>query len=276
MDQQTWDAVQARLAAVREKYTRTRSGKAKGRAVPGNASPQPLSGLLFCGCCGAPMVINGGSARRRYACSHARQRRTCKNRLTVKVSTTEEAILGGLRRRFTNPVALTYIREKIAGRMAGLSGELEADLKERRVRLERTLARSRRLVEQLADGLSSESILSAIRDFDAQAGDERLRIADLEAQLNAPIALPSNAQIRRQYLEVESMVKKNPMRGREALRSLFGGGLRLTPGEDGVYVAQGELSWLGFVLRPRNKKPSAEGSGRGSRLIDSGDCGGRI
>jgi hypothetical protein len=118
--------------------------------------------------------------------------------------------------------------------------------------------------------------VSAIDDFEAQARDERLRIADLEAQLAAPVELPSDAAIRRRYFEVESMGKKDPMRGREVFRQLFGGGLRLMPGDDRIYTAQGHLSWLGFVLRPRNKKPSTGFSGRDSGPIDGGSCGDRI
>jgi len=73
IDGPLWEAVQARLAS--------RAGKSgKGRPASGEAlslSPRtthPLSGLLTCGDCGAPMVISGGSSASYYKCNGFKKR----------------------------------------------------------------------------------------------------------------------------------------------------------------------------------------------------------
>lgn len=130
------------------------------------------------------MVVNGGSDRRRYACAHASQRQTCENKVTVRVSDAQDAILGALRRRFTNPVAIAYVRKRVVGRLTEMLQAIDAEIAERRARLQR--------------------------------------------------------------VEV-------------------------------IYIARGDLSWLGLVLSPSNAKPSADNSGRVSvPPIDGLSCGGWI
>lgn len=52
-----------------------------------------LTGLLRCGCCGAPMQITGGSSQRYYRCVSNRKRGTCSNRLSVRERLTRQRIL---------------------------------------------------------------------------------------------------------------------------------------------------------------------------------------
>ena len=47
IDEDLWHRVQVRIDDVRRTYTRTVDGQAKGRAIPGNSTPRPLSGLVL-------------------------------------------------------------------------------------------------------------------------------------------------------------------------------------------------------------------------------------
>jgi len=83
-----WDAVADRLKAVAAKY--------KGKGVPGAPGRRtsfPLSGLLVCSMCGAPMVIAGGSHGRYYRCGDAHKRATCQNRTPVREDLVTQAVI---------------------------------------------------------------------------------------------------------------------------------------------------------------------------------------
>lgn len=278
IDEQTWISVQARLASVRERYTRNSDGSPKGRAIPGNVATQPLSGILYCGLCDAPMVINGGTQHKRYACSHARQRRTCDNRATVRVADAEKAILDGLQERFTSSEAMAHIRERVASRQTSLTSDVEAELNQHRARLHQAESRARRTFDMMADGHGGTTATTALKEYEREAADASARIAGLEARKRAPVVVPSDQEIVEHFLTLRRTFVSDPVRGRDALRQLFNGGLRLTPETDGVYRARGELSWLSFLITTgaRNTKPPADESGRVSVPIDGGGCGGRI
>jgi DNA invertase Pin-like site-specific DNA recombinase len=62
IDQKLWDAVQARLALLKQKYA---GGRQKG-GLTFKRGPYLLSGILVCAACGAPMSMNGGSNGRYY------------------------------------------------------------------------------------------------------------------------------------------------------------------------------------------------------------------
>lgn len=74
IDEETWKAVQDRLAAVRRTYTRNADGSPKGRALSGRMNHYVLSGLLFCQC-GAPMVVSGSASSSYYRCTDNVRRR---------------------------------------------------------------------------------------------------------------------------------------------------------------------------------------------------------
>jgi site-specific DNA recombinase len=88
------------MAAVSACYTKTSSGKPKGVAISGKRTSYPLSGVLYCGVCEAPMIISGGSSRRYYNCGDAKKRGTCKNKLALREDIAKDRILGALRDRF--------------------------------------------------------------------------------------------------------------------------------------------------------------------------------
>lgn len=79
IEQQLWDRVRARAAEVSAKY------KGKGtRGTPGQTTEYPLSGVLICARCKAPMTIMRSTSASYYTCSDRLKRGTCDNKLSVR------------------------------------------------------------------------------------------------------------------------------------------------------------------------------------------------
>jgi len=173
IDEATWEAVQARLAAVHARYTKTDAGKPKGRGIAGGSTSYLLSGLMVCGACGAPMVICGGSSTKYYWCGDYRKRGTCSNQTSLREDVARTRIVGALHDRFSSPAALGYLRQRIAEHLGNIGRSVNADLDERRQRLARTEARLTRLIEFVADGNDFESVRLAIKDLEALARPRR-------------------------------------------------------------------------------------------------------
>jgi site-specific DNA recombinase len=268
IDQQTWDAVQDRLRAIKELYTQTADGKPKGRAH-GAVSFYPLSGLLFCKC-GSPMTVRGGSEDRRYYFCAASGRGRCDNRKGVLTETTRSRILGAIRERLTSPAGVAHARKKLAELLGEAGRSRDAELRDARARLARAEKRIANLVDVLASGERSQAITDALKDMEAHAAAERRGVAELEAFASATVRLPAPNDMLERVWEIEERLKQDPIAGRERLRRLVGGEIKLELNEDGVYVARMNLLPLVLLEDVSNRPP-----GRGASL-NVGSSGGRI
>jgi len=80
-----WNAVHARLTAVRGVYLKATGGRPFGRPALGGPSKYLLTNLALCGCCGGPMKVRSrshGTGRKHfYGCAryHDRGRTVCTN-----------------------------------------------------------------------------------------------------------------------------------------------------------------------------------------------------
>ncbi len=117
-DQVLWDAVQTKLA--RRAADTPKAARAARRNV------FLLSGLLKCGCCGAPYVtINKTS----YRCREAR-RAACKNKRPISRRRIEARVFGALRAAFRSDDLLKRFEQALEDERGKLAdGQLEADLK---------------------------------------------------------------------------------------------------------------------------------------------------
>ncbi len=261
IDRVTWEGVQARLSAIKAKFTRNAQGKPKGRAH-GAVSQHPLSSLMVCGACGAPMIIAGGSAERRYyVCADGRRFR-CANRTSVRADIARARILETLRDLLASPAGIAYARKRLAEELGKQARNQDAELRERRARLDRTTKRISNLVAVLASGERSAAITDALRDLEVQAGVERQGIADLQELAAEPIRLPTPEEVLERVYDLEARLQQDPIAGREALRKLFKGGqIRLELGKDGIYTARSEL--LPLVLLTETPTPASGDTGGG-------------
>jgi site-specific DNA recombinase len=253
LDAGVWDTVQARLATVRAHYVHPKRKDAKGSSCSGHRATHPLSGILKCGVCGAPIVITAGTSARYYVCSDAKKRGTCPNRMSPREDVARTNILRGIRDHFCRPEAIKYLRARIAEMLGGMNKELNDALDERRGRLERTHARIAGLIEFIARGDHSGTVRTTLFDLEAQAKAEREALAKIERQAAQPIPLPSPDELVAHALDLENILKNDPAAGREALRRLFDQGrLMLHPQEDGYYVAKSRIFPLMALTKGQN------------------------
>jgi site-specific DNA recombinase len=273
-----WLAAQARLKSVRVKYTRNRDGSPKGRGAPGRQNTYLLSGLLYCGVCGGPMIINGGTSARYFRCSDHARRGTCANGLCVKEGVARERILAAIRDRLSCPEGIARARKRLAERLGEFGRTQGAEVAERRQRLARTEQRIARLVQFIADGDRSDAVVSGLHDLEAQAKADRAAIAELGERASLPIRLPTPDEIVALAFDLERRLDQDPVAGREWLRRILRDErLVLTPQSDGVYLARGDLLPLMLLPGKRQRRPRvseapllSRSSGGALRRLDTG------
>lgn len=278
IDDETWSAVQQRLAETHARYTKTADGAPKGRGITGGSTNYLLSGLMICGCCGAPMVICGGSATKYYWCGDSRKRGTCSNKTSLREDIARSCILNALNARYASPKAIDYLRQRIAGHLGNVGRGINAELEERRARLARTEECIQNLVSFIAAGNASESVANALKDLEAQARTEKASIAAIIDSAEKPVRLPTPDDLLSRARRLSTLLVSDPTRGREALRRLFEGGqIKVTPQPDRTYVAESTLLPLMLFTadEAQSTSPPTEDDGRG-RSFTASSCAGRI
>ncbi len=157
VDDDIWGAAQARKAA------------GAGLRVEHRRRPKRLlSGLIMCGCCGAPFTMSGQG---RLRCVAHVERGTCDNVHTVKMDDLEARVLDGLKGKLVAPdVVEAFVREyeaerrrrrlELIGRRAGLEAELR--------QIEYRIAN---LVEAIAAGSISPTIIAQLNEAEARKAE---------------------------------------------------------------------------------------------------------
>jgi site-specific DNA recombinase len=132
-----------------------------------------FSGLLICGECGGSITLVGGRAntsRSEYGCSLHTQRgdSVCTNSLRIQRHQLEERLLTGLQDQVLRAEFIDYVicglQEELQQRHEALNSELKA-LREEKHRIESEL---KRLVESIATGSASSTVMTAIAEREAR------------------------------------------------------------------------------------------------------------
>ena len=121
IDEATWTAAQNRLAEVRAVYVKSPDGKRKRGAVSGRQNSYPLSGILFCGECGAPMTIHGGTSANYYRCVDQKKRGTCSNKLSLREDVAKRRLLDTIEERYAWPKAYFGVQSVTSAGVGGCS-----------------------------------------------------------------------------------------------------------------------------------------------------------
>lgn len=274
VDDELWEAVRSRAAAVAARYSANNAGRPK--SIPGRGC-YPLSGLLVCGACGAPMIIAGGSSARYYRCVDNRKRgaASCANALSVREDETRTRLFDAIKECFSTPSALAYLRKRVAERLGELSRTQTKELDERRARLVRTEERIGGLIDFLAQGDRSDYVRKALADLEHQANEEKRAIESVLARSRAPVRLPTPDDVVACALDLERLLASDAAVAREALRQLFRDGrVTLTPQEDGSYLARGEF--LPLVALSATQRANAPDRKSGASQLSTDGCAGRI
>lgn len=277
VDDELWQAVQKRLAAVREKYVGTAGMRPGGSTTPraGRTTKYPFSGLLFCSCCDTPMVICGGSPHRLYRCGDVSKRGICKNKQPVQERHVRRALLEALQEKISSPWAVAYIRKHWAQDIGDASRRNETELRKARASLARLEQRLLGFANMWADGERSPETRSAWETAKTETADVRARVTELELATAAPLQLPSPAEIEERVLSLHRMAEVAPVEAREVLGRLFGDGkIVMIPQPDGTYLAKSEILPLVLIGGAKAQNPRSGEPGGG--LVYFSGCAGRI
>jgi site-specific DNA recombinase len=222
-----FSAVERRFETVKRVFAKDAGGLAIG--------PQRylFSGLLKCGECGGSIVLVCGRGRHgadRYGCSLHRQRgdAVCSNALLIRRDELEERLLRGLSDAVLREEVIDYA-------VAGLAEELEQRFESLNSQLEQTRQRKRsieeeldRLVDAIASGQSSKSLMAAIgeREEELRAITDRMLEPGPESfrarlELLKTVAVSRLTNLRKLIGHPESVAK-----ARAALAEHFDGSTR--------------------------------------------------
>lgn len=247
-----WARVQQRRAAVRAVLTASGTRTLMRGRNATLTSKYLFSGFMRCATCGSKItVMHGGSkgCEPRYACSQSWRNgvTTCANRLTIRASVTDEALLSGLQAELLKPATMKYVSEALATAVSHRMTErprLEAAARTAR---ERAIGRLQRLVRAIEDGGASQSLTAAIREREAEidALDRQLTTLSEQADQNLAV-LPT--WVRQQLRDLGSLLRESPKHARaEFLRLNLAVTLHVvqTTGKP-FYRAEGQadLPWL--------------------------------
>lgn len=275
--QELWDATQARLKASKSKYAGTRKDQ---RGAP---TRYLMSGILVCDECGSVMTLHGGGrGRRYYRCDARAKRGTCENPISVREDLARERTLTELRRLLTTADTISYVRDRLVERFADRDRSSRLDADRARGELAKVEEKVRRLVQFISEGGDSKAIAAELKSLEARTADLQQALAAAQAERRAPVPLPTVDLIVRRVLDIHGALQRDPVAGREALRSLLvGGEIRI----DRAFVARARVLPLAAFLRAIPTSTPTEGpetqqpppvSRESAAARYKSSCGGRI
>lgn len=280
IDEDTWDAVQARFAA--------RTGTLRGKRVTRSVAKYALTGLARCGTCGGPIGVarsrHGKERFLSYGCSwhHQRGASVCPVTVYQRTEEVEGALIEVLQREILTPstldMVLSVVREEIAVQMPKAMesvAALEAEI-------ETTRAEQKKLARAVA-------MADDIPELVAELQQRSARLRSLEAQLLAARRTPDEVAALMGRVEQAVQDKLDRLRDglnrpedmRQVFLAMFPEGIRLEPtrvGKRQVWQINcrpnlGELGAVGFKLGcdPDGNRTRVFGvRGRRPRPLDDG------
>jgi hypothetical protein len=156
-------SVQRRFQAVKQMFGREGSGLAVG------PKRYLFSGLLKCSQCGGSIALVCGRGRHgadRYGCAlnHQRGNSICTNSLLVRRDELEESLLRGLNDSVLRTEAIDYVVAKLEEALQEQFQNLDVELRGLKQRKRQVEGEIGRLVQAIADGQASKSLMAAIAE----------------------------------------------------------------------------------------------------------------
>lgn len=142
----------------------------------------PCSGFVFCGKCGARMILRGGTSKTAYyGCdSHLKLRKDlCRGNLASSI--TKEAGLGLV--EAIAPLLVVGVQEKL--KELALKSTFQNDLKEVKVQLSNVVEKEKRLTELYLKGLIEDSIFeNSLTDLKTAKTDLKAKMISLKEKMD--------------------------------------------------------------------------------------------
>jgi hypothetical protein len=255
IDDVLWQEVKARQHKMRRTLSEAGYlGRAK-RAV------YLFSGLTRCACCGSGYAMYN---RARLACSGARERGICANRLTIRREEVETRVLRAMQERLWRAEPFDAYCRRLTERLNQLRQDeraaAAADAQEL-ARVEREIAQ---LVRLLKEGLDSSSVRDELLALERHKG----ALASRPAVTPRPILHPNMADLYREKVtglrDALSTEETRP-EAADLLRGLVDE-IRLTPTDDGRELTIAVKGNLGGVLAAAGLPSAASCDGCGGGI----------
>ncbi|WP_291980991.1 recombinase family protein [Luteitalea sp.] len=214
VDDEQWQAVQARYAAVQKKWRSAESGKRFRQFV----RPKYLfTGMTKCGVCGAGFVVY---YRDRLGCFGTRERGTCTNTLTIPRQEVEARVLAALQEKLLRQDFFEEFCREFAKEMNRLRMEQRASLSGAKRELERVKREIEKVVDAIVEGYRTPELKA--RNDSLQERKNTLLAQLAVADEPPPLLHPSMADLYRSKVEELAAALQREDTRLEASESLRG------------------------------------------------------
>jgi DNA invertase Pin-like site-specific DNA recombinase len=182
IDDELWRQTKARQAAVRIEMATDANGHPLNRT---HRRKFLLSGLMHCGCCGAPYAVLG---KDRFGCSTHRSKGTCGNTVTINRQRIEARVLAALQSRMLTPELVEHFVRTFEEEVTRQQREASST----QARLQSQMAAVRRkldgVLSAIEDGAWNDSLKQRLNQLEAEK-------RQLEAQMSTTAAPQSTVRL---------------------------------------------------------------------------------
>ena len=248
IDQDSWDAAKKRQRSLALTPTVVGNNGLNGRRRPRHL----FSGLVRCGTCGSGFSM---ISKDLLGCSAARNKGTCKNRLTIRRDALEASVLDGLRSHLMEPELFAAFCEEFTREVNQLRIERDAEIIERRKELERIDRELEKAIQAILDGVPG----TMLKDKIGALEDRKIELSAFVEQPAQPVPLlhPNLAVVYRERIAklCESLNNDEGMpQAAEVLRTLIDQ-ILLVPDDGKLAIAlRGDLAAI-LAFASNKKKP---------------------
>ena len=207
------------------------------------------------------------TARGRYGCSAYRSSRTCTNSRTIPRTEVEERVLSGLKSYLLDADLVGDFLDEYEREMRRSREQHIATLRNRRKRLAQVERQIERMVDAIAEGISTTSTKEKLLKLEAEK-------QELEADTSEPevtvIPMPDIAKVYQSRVRLLMDGLTTPSLRQEAIELIQSmiESVTVTPLPDGFDIdVHGELGTIMKIVDQKAGRPGRNGSGRSLSVV---------
>ena len=220
VDDELWNRVKARQQEVRTEMARDESGQALNRA---HRAKHLLSGLIFCGECGAPFAMRDSA---HYGCSNFRSKGICSHSDRIKRADLEKTVGDAIRHQWLNEATLQQMRAELIAEREKALGSSDGDKAKLKAALGRVESQSARIASAIADAGHNPALIAKLAELEKEAERLRAGVEEIDAAITpepAEIAGEVETYIRTVRENIETFLSDPIGRNSAGLRDLIRG-----------------------------------------------------
>jgi site-specific DNA recombinase len=200
----------------------------------------PAPGIARCAVCGGSLIVRSRSHGRRmaffYACGsyHQRGRSVCDNNFEDAMQKVDRSVLAAFERQLLGPGMADEIVAAAYSKMQSSSGERQRDHEALSEGLERIETEIRNLTTGIAAGGELASLITALKEREADRQRLRRQLASAEHAERKTVAVPSKLreELEGKLADWRGVLSRHTPRARQIVKKLLVGPLRFTPRHD--------------------------------------------